>query len=676
MTDLPTSLPAGLGLDPNLAAAATVTHGALRRGLRRFRRDKVAVVAFVWLVVMAIVAIISLFWTPHPPNETFIADPFLKPFQGGTILGTDDLGRDILSRMMVGARVSLRFSLLVVGASLLVSVPLGLFAGYRGGYIDTLIMRVLDAITSVPGIMVALAIVAVLGPGLNNVMVALIIVSIPGFVRLVRAQALSVSAEPYIMASRSVGSSTPWILLRRVFPGVLPALSVTVSLSLGGILTAEAALSFLGIGVLPPNASWGGVLSRAYGHILRAPGGLIAPMFAIGTVVLSFNLVGDGIRDSLGVGASRKSRRRSHLGLTTVRRTPVTTGTSTPAPVASMSTARARLVVRDLCVDFEADSGTLHALDHVSLEVGAGEILGIVGESGSGKTVTAMSIMRLLTSPPGVITGGSVVFDGTELLDLDMIELRKVRGAGISMVFQNPMTSLDPVFTIGNSLREAIQNHEKLGRKAADARAIELLDMVGIPAAASRLADYPHNFSGGMRQRAMIAMALAGRPKLLIADEPTTALDVTIQAQILSLIASLRTELDMSVILVTHDLGVVAQICDRVAVMYAGHIVETAPVENLFAKPVHPYTAGLLSAVPSAAQGQQRLRSLPGSVPQLTNLPPGCRFAPRCPFVEQRCTEVVPQPEMVRGHEVRCIRAGELHLDGRIPSGATGTATT
>ncbi len=659
---------AGSSADPGLelttgdasSSGPAASRGPFRRALRQFTRDRVAVAALLWIVLVGIVALASYVWTPFDPKEQFVGDQF-GSLNSDTWLGADDLGRDVFSRMMVGAAVSIRVSLIVVGAALLVSAPIGLLAGYRGGWTDTAIMRVLDAITSVPGIVAALALVGVLGNGLNNVMIALIVIISPSFIRLIRAQALAVASEPYIAASKSVGSKTPWIMLRRVFPGVIPALSVTISLALGAALTAEAALSFLGIGVSPEDATWGNMLSRANRNILRNPNGLFPPLIAIGSVVLAFNLIGDGLRDSLGTGVQRGSRRQAKLGITTVSRT-----LSAERPPAEVAVAKPpRLVVRDLSVEFETHDGVLQALDHVSLEVAPGEVLGIVGESGSGKTVTAMSIMRLLQSPPGRITGGSVVYEGRELLDLSMEEMREIRGAEIAMVFQNPMTSLDPVYTIGNSLREALRNHSSLSKSAANRRAIELLDLVGIPSPERRIDDYPHNFSGGMRQRAMIAMALAGDPRLLIADEPTTALDVTIQAQILDLLRSLQEGLGMSVILVTHDLGVVAEICDRVSVMYAGHVVETARIDALFASPKHPYTAGLLAAVPSTTSTERRLPSLPGSVPSLANMPGGCRFAPRCAFATDECRHEPPPTSMVQGHTVRCFRAHELELEVR-----------
>lgn len=650
-TDLESASTGDAGSD-----GAATHHGPFRRAFRQFLGDKTAVVALIWVGLVALLALVSAFWTPYPSQKILTGDPF-EGMSWDHLLGTDDQGRDMFSRLMVGAGVALQMSFLVVGTAVLVAIPVGLIAGYKSGYVDSVIMRVLDAVTSVPGLVAALAIVGVLGPGLRNVGIALIIILIPNYVRLIRAQSLAVSAEPYIAASKSVGSRTPWIMMMRVLPGVIPALIVQVSLGLGLVLTAEAALSFLGVGVKLPEPSWGVELQAANRNININPSGIIPPTLAIGSVVLAFNLIGDGLRDALGVGTSRRARKQAKQGVTTVSRV--------SADASSVQTSDARLVVEGLEVEFEVGGRNLRAIDGISLEVKAGEVLGLVGESGSGKTVTAMSIMRLLQSPPGIITGGSVRYDGVDLLDLPLKEMRAIRGAEIAMVFQNPMTSIDPVFTIGNSLREAISNHEPMGRKAANERAVELLDLVGIPSAEKRLDDYPHAFSGGMRQRVMIAMALAGRPKLLIADEPTTALDVTIQAQILELLASLRDELGMSMILVTHDLGVVAEICDRVAVMYAGHIMETADVEDLFASPLHPYTAGLLGAMPSTVRTDRRLASLPGSVPLLPAMPDGCRFAPRCPHVIDTCRAAVPERQDIDGRGVLCIRAAEIELRSR-----------
>ena len=293
------------------------------------------------------------------------------------------------------------------------------------------------------------------------------------------------------------------------------------------------------------------------------------------------------------------------------------------------------LELRDLRTVFHTPRGTLTAVDGVNLTLREGEVLGLVGESGSGKSVTLRSILRLVRSP-GVVSG-QVLWRGKNLLELPESSLRKVRGGEISMIFQEPMTALNPVLSIGQQITETLQEHTKLSNQEVQARAVELLELVGIPSPKERLKDYAHQFSGGMRQRAMIAIALASNPKLLLADEPTTALDVTIQDQILKLLLRLKDTLGMGVILVTHDLGVVAQTCDRVAVMYAGRIVEVAPALELFKQPRHAYTLGLLNSVPSAESTRRPLIPIPGSPPNLANLPPGCPFAPRCSYATSEC---------------------------------------
>ena len=317
------------------------------------------------------------------------------------------------------------------------------------------------------------------------------------------------------------------------------------------------------------------------------------------------------------------------------------------------------LEVKNLRTQFATRAGLVRAVDDVSFYLDRGELLGLVGESGCGKSMTALSIMRLI-APPGRIVDGEVLFDGKDLLKLSDAEMRQMRGDDIAMIFQDPMTSLNPVFTVGEQIAEALRLHRKLSRKEARAATIEAMREVAIPDPARRLDDYPHQLSGGMRQRVMIAMALACNPKLLIADEPTTALDVTIQAQILELLNELRKQRELAVLLITHDLGVVAEVADRVAVMYTGRIVEESPVEELFARPKHPYTEGLLRSVPklTAADAikKERLETIEGVVPNPTDLPPGCHFAPRCPHRMPRCTEgTIPLYPLDGGVQVRCV---------------------
>jgi peptide/nickel transport system ATP-binding protein len=322
------------------------------------------------------------------------------------------------------------------------------------------------------------------------------------------------------------------------------------------------------------------------------------------------------------------------------------------------------LEVSGLNTVFHTRTGLVHAVRDISFSVEAGETLAIVGESGCGKTITALSLMRLIPMPPGEIVSGSVKVDGTDLLTLDAAAMRGMRGSKIAMIFQEPMTALNPLLTIGRQIAEMVVLHDKLPRRAARQRAVEMLHHVRIPEPERRAKEYPHQMSGGMRQRAMIAMALACRPKILIADEPTTALDVTIQAQILDLIGDLRREFGTAVVLITHDLGVVAETANRVIVMYAGRKVEEAPVRGLFANPMHPYMTGLLSSIPKvgSARGlaglEERLTEIPGIVPPLSNLPVGCAFNPRCTRADDLCREVVPGFEMKRpDHYAACWRS-------------------
>jgi len=318
----------------------------------------------------------------------------------------------------------------------------------------------------------------------------------------------------------------------------------------------------------------------------------------------------------------------------------------------------ALLEVRDLRTWFETDRGLFRAVDGISFDVGRGRTVGLVGESGCGKSVTSLSLMGLVPSPPGQVSAQSIRFEGQDLLGLSPQARRMLRGDRMSMVFQEPMTSLNPVHTIGRQIVEAIRAHSDMSAQAARARAIEVLELVRIPSAAQRFDDFPHHLSGGMRQRVMIAMALACEPALLIADEPTTALDVTIQAQILELLRDLQQRLGMAILIITHDLGVIAELVDEVIVMYAGKIVESAPVDALFNDPQHPYTIGLLGSIPRLDVERERLATIEGSVPSPANQPAGCRFAPRCPFADTTChTQAPPLRELGSKHQVACWKA-------------------
>lgn len=322
------------------------------------------------------------------------------------------------------------------------------------------------------------------------------------------------------------------------------------------------------------------------------------------------------------------------------------------------------LDIQGLKTHFKTDDGWLHAVDGVDMSIDAGETVGVVGESGCGKSVTAKTVMKLIDMPPGKIVDGRILWQGRDLVPLGPDEMRKIRAKEIAIIFQEPMTSLNPVYTVGEQIAESVRLHEGLSRKAALDRAVEMLERVRIPTPQKRVHDYPHQFSGGMRQRVMIAIALACNPKLLIADEPTTALDVTIQAQILELIAELKSEFGTAVMLITHAMGVVAEVAQRVVVMYAGRVVEEAPVAALFASPRHPYTRGLIRSIPridTAAVHKVRLEAIPGTVPKLIEPGEGCRFAARCRHATPECSLATPDlVEVSTGHKVACFRAEEI----------------
>ncbi len=645
------------------ALVAPPTPSPYRRALRRLLRDKPAVVALAFLSLLILAAVLAPLVVPHSPDDIGVARPFSKPSLD-TPFGTDNLGRDVFSRIIYGARVSLSSGFEIVFLALLVAVPVGLLAGFRGGGTDNLLMRCMDALASFPPLVLALAVVAILGPGLTNAVLAVAIVVIPGFARLVRAQTLAVRQETFIEASRSMGTKPGRIRRKRVLPNVASPLIVAVSLAMGAALIAEASLSLLGYGVEPSKPSWGAMIQQGRSFMYDHPWQVFVPSLALAITILAFNVLGDGLRDALGLGLPKGKRTiKGRFGLTTVDRPHSEPQPPAAAPVPPVD--HALLSVSELSVQFVTESGPATVVDKVSFGVAPGEMIGIVGESGSGKTVTSLAVMRLVPSPPGRIVSGSVMFDDRDLLTLSLTQMREVRGDEIAMVFQDPMTSLNPVFTIGTQLVDTIRLHRKMSKREARTRAIELLDMVGIPDPQARVKDFPHQLSGGMRQRALLALALSCEPRLLIADEPTTALDVTVQAQILDLLRSLQSKLDMAVILVTHDLGVIADLCSRVVVMYAGQVVEEASVEALFAHPQHPYTEGLLAAIPQVAEHDERLLAIPGVVPDPTAMPTGCRFHPRCPYAIPACSSA---PVHLRAageqHHARCIRVDDLSLNG------------
>jgi peptide/nickel transport system permease protein len=629
--------------------------GEGRRGpVHRIVTDPVGISALAFLAVVVTVAVLAPWLAPHDPIHNDLSNALAGP-SSTNWMGTDELGRDVLSRLMYGARFSLLASFLATSVALVIGFPLGLVAGFSGGRVDRWVTRSSDIVQAMPGLVLLLAVLAVFGAGLAQAMVTLGFILVPSILRVVRAATINVRREMFVDAATIVGLPSRTIVGRHIIPHVLPALTVQVSLTMGIALLVEAGLSFIGLGVQPPTPSWGAMLSRATTYATHAPHLVFPSGIAIALSVLALNLLGDVIRDGIGPGVHRSASARK---FTKAR------GPALPLPNSQLiDDGRAALLsVRGLSIAFPGQADTpVHAVTHVSFDIKRGEALGVVGESGCGKSITARALMGLVPRP-GFVSQGSIQLDGRELGQASADNWRRVRGGEVAMVFQDAMAALDPAFTVGDQIAEGLILHQDLGRRSAQHRAIELLDRVGIADPSNRVHAYPHEFSGGMAQRAMIAAALAGDPELLIADEPTTALDVTVQAEILDLIRGIQTERGMSVLFITHDLGVVADICDRVLVMYAGQVVEEATVDNLFAHPRHPYTRALLQSLLQNQPRRGRAATIPGLVPSPDDWPSGCRFAPRCEFAVESCTRSPIHLEPCGASKARCIRANDLSL--------------
>jgi peptide/nickel transport system permease protein len=438
---------------------------------------------------------------------------------------------------------------------------------------------------------------------------------------------------------------------------VLPVIVITMSTTLGWMILETAGLSFLGLGAQPPQADLGSMLGDGRNLIINAPHVAIIPGVLIFVLVMGINLLGDGLRDVLDPRLKSGALARP-VAMTAALPAAARIG---PGAERSAGAPPPLLSVQSLETQFHTGGAVHRAVNGVSFDIGRSETLGIVGESGSGKSVTALSILGLVPTPPGKITGGQILFEGEDLVGAPLARLQEVRGGRIAYIFQDPVTTLNPLLPVGEQVAESLRRHQGLSHHAAVERAVELLDRVRIPEPRQKASAYPHQMSGGQRQRVVIAMALANDPALLIADEPTTALDVTTQARVLELLDELRPETGAALIFMTHDLGVVSEVCERVLVMYAGRIVESGSVAEVFERPRHPYTERLLACVPILGEPERAIDAIPGLPPALDRLPPGCAFAPRCPHVRDACRQgEIRLDEIAPGHLTRCIRAREL----------------
>ena len=613
---------------------------------RLFANNRLAALG---LAVLAAIVILALLAPVLPLDDPAVTDPanrLLPPGTAGHILGTDHLGRDILSRLFWGTRVSLAVGFSATLIAAFFGSLIGLVAGYVGGRTDAILMRSIDMLMAFPYILLALGIVAVLGPGLLNALYAIAVVNIPFFARNIRGVTRGLAHREFVDAARLSGKSHAGVLFTEVTPNVLPVIVITMSSTVGWMILETAGLSFLGLGVQPPQADLGSMLGEGRKLLFNAPFVSIIPGVTIFAIVMSINLVGDGIRDVLD------PRLRSGALARPSARTRVDRREAPPMPSESSGTA---LDLVDLKTEFRVGSSVYRAVGGVSLDLKDKECLGLVGESGSGKSVTAMSVLGLVATPPGAIVGGRVMVDGEDLLEVSDEALRRLRGGRISMIFQDPLSTLHPLFTVGDQIAEAIRSHHPVGHAEAWKRAVDLLELVRIPNARQRAGSYPHELSGGMRQRVCIAMALANDSGIMIADEPTTALDVTVQAQVLRLLDDLRKEKGAAVLFITHDFGVVSEICDRVAVMYAGRIVELGTTEDVLSRPAHPYTRKLIDCVPILGDPERRLDAIDGLPPSVARLPPGCAFADRCPQVREDCRSGDIALTATGGRSVRCL---------------------
>jgi peptide/nickel transport system ATP-binding protein/peptide/nickel transport system permease protein len=565
-------------------------------------------------------------------------------------LGQDEYGRDVLSRIVWGARVSLAVAFLSTAFAGVIGTTLGLFGGYLRGLIELLAVRSMEAILCFPPILLALLVVTLMGPGAATLVVALTILYAPGFARVAFAATLATRSLDYVTAQEALGARPLRILARTILPNVSPPLLVQFSLTVAAAMVLESGLSFLGLGVVPPAPSWGLMIRGARSTMEQAPWLLLWPCLALTGTILAFNLLCDRLRDLLDPRTREGTGWLARAGARIL-------------PSAAPAVSPSLLSVAGLTIEVDTPGGPVRPVRDIRLQLRPGETLALVGESGSGKTLTGLALLGLLPASMRIIDGQVLFVDRagrtSDLVQLPDTDMRPLRGGEIAMVFQDPSSSLNPVHRVGDQVAEAIRAHQSISRNEAAAAAERWLNDVGLPDPRQRARAYPHELSGGQRQRAMIATAVANGPRLLVADEPTTALDVTIQAQILDLLAALKSRQDMGLIFITHNLAVVSEIADRVCVMYAGEIVEDGPVVEVFADPRHPYTAALLASAPEGEGAQ--LSAIPGAVPPPDALPPGCTFAPRCGKATERCRGARPAlVEVGPGRASRCLRWREV----------------
>jgi peptide/nickel transport system permease protein len=626
-----------------------------KKSVPSFLKRPGAVLSILWLVFIIGGSLTAPLWVPFDIGAQNVGFELQLP-SAQFILGTDDLGRDIFSRIMVAGAGTMVGATLTVLVAFGLGLPMAFTAAQYGGKVETFFSRLTEIIFSLPAMVMILALVAAVGQGnMTPLMIFFGFLISPAVYRVLLGQIISIRQRLYVDAARLNGLSSIRINLRHILPGIWRTVLVQVALIFVAGIGIQAGLSFLGIGPQEPEPSWGAMILQATNLIYFSPWMMVPPGLVLVITVFAANeladVFGEGEAQASGVKPfsfkDLKGRKRANL-----------------TDLESVKKASKILEIKNLVVGVK-DKHEL--VSGVSLDLNHGEVLGVVGESGCGKTMTALSVIGLL--PPGVaIRSGSVKLQGVEIADWNEQELNTIRGREIAYISQEPMVALDPMFTVAHQLTYPLRRIRGLNKLQAKAEALELLKQVGIVAPERVMKSYPHQLSGGMAQRVAIALALTGNPKLLIADEPTTALDVTIQAEILDLLRKLVRERGMAMVVVTHNLGVVADIADKVAVMYAGQVIESGPTNEVLLSAEHPYTRALLGADPHFNAGEkmpERLASIAGTVPPAWEWTPSCRFAARCEFATEVCKSPLKAQAAHTGGTVQCMRFGELQLSAK-----------
>ncbi|MEV6170371.1 dipeptide/oligopeptide/nickel ABC transporter permease/ATP-binding protein [Streptomyces sp. NPDC051954] len=634
-------------------------HALARPGVRLRGWRRLPLLSKIAVCFLAVVVLVALFAPLLAPDDPLDQQP---PVDGTGHpstehwMGQDSLGRDIMSRLMYGARWSLAIGLGATALALLVGAVIGAVAATSRKGVDETLMRCLDVVMAFPGIALAAVLVAVFGGGITVLICAIAFLFTPPMARVVRANVLDQYGEDYVTAERVIGARTPHIVWRHVAINCAAPVLVFCTVQVAEAIVFEASLSFIGAGVRPPDPSWGSVIADGKNMVLT--GGWWATVFPgllMLVTVLSLNILSEGVSDAWAAPSARDVAVRDEEDR--LQAPEPGSGEVLQLPGLTQAAARLRararplpggaqpvLAVENLAIGFEARHQGVDIVDAISFEVQPGEVLGLVGESGCGKSLTALTVMGL--EPKGARVRGQVRFHQRDLLAEPMRIRRRLLGHEMAMIYQDALSSLNPAMTIRSQLKQVV-------RRGGHRSPQELLTMVGLDPDRT-LRSYPHELSGGQRQRVLIAMALSRDPKLIVADEPTTALDVTVQAQIMELLLGLREELGFALILVSHDLALIADITDRVVVMYGGQIVETGVTADLVEAPAHHYTRGLLGSVLSLESAAERMTQVKGVVPSPADFPAGCRFADRCPRASETCRTTAPVLAGTRTHTVAC----------------------